>query len=146
MFSSVNLLKTLITLLENANTWLCKVENRLCNQDSLSSFVKLSLLINQLLNELEVSLILSQIKSFFLEINVIQEKQRIIFLKIFFKEVEQFLKQKQDEMNNIRDLTDRILTFRSKFNNDITNVKEILDITEEIKKRYKDIFVQISER
>jgi hypothetical protein len=49
-------------------------------------------------------------------------------------------------MNNIRDVSDNILVNKAKFMNDISNLKEILDAANDIKKRYRDIFVQISDR
>lgn len=49
-------------------------------------------------------------------------------------------------MNNIRDVSDNILVNKAKFMSDISNLKEILEAANDIKKRYRDIFVQISDR
>jgi hypothetical protein len=49
-------------------------------------------------------------------------------------------------MNNIRDVSDNIVVNKAKFMSDISNLKEILDAANDIKKRYRDIFVQISDR
>ncbi len=56
------------------------------------------------------------------------------------------LKSKQDEINKIRNVSDKIVANKSNIKNDIVNLKEILDAAEDIKKRYRDIFVQISDR
>lgn len=43
-------------------------------------------------------------------------------------------------------MSDNIVANKSKIKNDVLNLKEILDAAEDIKKRYRDIFVQISDR
>jgi hypothetical protein len=43
-------------------------------------------------------------------------------------------------------VSDNITANKSKIKNDVLNLKEILDAAEDIKKRYRDIFVQISDR
>ncbi len=43
-------------------------------------------------------------------------------------------------------MSDNITANKSKIKNDVLNLKEILDAAEDIKKRYRDIFVQISDR
>jgi hypothetical protein len=55
--SSVNIVKSLINLLENANKWVLRVEERLCNQENaldMSSFSQSSKIVQRLLFELDV--------------------------------------------------------------------------------------------
>ena len=64
----------------------------------------------------------------------------------WFKEIQTLIKSKQDEINTIRDLTDNINVNLSKLKYEIANLNEILLTADSFKKRYCDIFVQISER
>ena len=43
-------------------------------------------------------------------------------------------------------MSDKIVANKSNIKNDIVNLNEILDAAEDIKKRYRDIFVQITDR
>ncbi len=54
---SVNIVKSLINLLENANKWVLRVEERLCNQENaldMSNFSQSSKIVQRLLFELDV--------------------------------------------------------------------------------------------
>ncbi len=62
------------------------------------------------------------------------------------KEIQSQIKSRHSELNNIRDMSDNIIANKAKFKNDIANLKEILDCAEDVKRRYRDIFVQISDR
>ena len=56
------------------------------------------------------------------------------------------LKSKQNEFAAIRDLYDRVVANKSVFNQEVSNLNEILDAAEEIKKRCDDMFNQIYDR
>lgn len=113
----VNTVKSLIALLENATQWVLKVEERLCNQENL------------------------------LDMSSFSESSKIVQrLLLELDEIQSLLKSKQDEINRIRNVSDKIVANKSNIKNDIVNLKEILDAAEDIKKRYRDIFVQISDR
>ncbi|CAF0712705.1 unnamed protein product [Brachionus calyciflorus] len=113
-YQNLNLVKNLISLLEGASQWINKLEERLCNQESLSNFINLNSVITHSLHELE--------------------------------DIESSLRLRQNEINQIRDLTEKILTSKTNLANDISNLPEIMDVAEEIKKRYSNILSQISER
>ena len=71
----------------------------------------------------------------------------MLYLCLFLlQEIQSLLKSKQEEINKIRHVSDKIVANKSNIKNDIVNLKEILDAADDIKKRYRDIFVQISDR
>ena len=53
---------------------------------------------------------------------------------------------RQSEINQIRDLVEKIYASKLNFTSDISNLPDILDVAEEIKKRYSEILSQITER
>ncbi len=110
-------MKSLIILLENANTWISKLETRLCCKEN-------SLVVNELAE------LLGCVQQLFSELN----------------EIHSLLKNKQTEFDNISDLYDRIVANKTLFGKEVANLNEILDAAEEIKKRNIDMFAQISER
>ena len=56
------------------------------------------------------------------------------------------LKSKQEIIAKIRELCDIINTNKTRLKHEISNLIDILDLAEEIKNRYRNIFVQISDR
>jgi hypothetical protein len=56
------------------------------------------------------------------------------------------LKSKQEIIGKIRELCDIINTNKTRLKYEISNLIDILDLAEEIKNRYRNIFVQISDR
>lgn len=56
------------------------------------------------------------------------------------------MKQKQEDVNKIRSVGEKIEANRDRIGQDISNLEEILDLCDETKERYKEIFVQISDR
>lgn len=55
-------------------------------------------------------------------------------------------KQRQNEIKQIRDLTEKIKASKSNIASDILNLSEIIEIAGEIKKRFSNILSQIAER
>lgn len=104
-------------MLENANNWISKFEARLCCNEYC-------------LNVNELSQVLSTVQRLFAELDEFQE----------------MLKSKQTEFDNIRDLYDRISSNKSVFEQDVSNLDEILEAADEIKKRNIDMFAQVTER
>ena len=104
-------------MLENANNWITKFETRLCcNEYSL--------------NVSELSQVLSSVQRLFAEMD----------------EFHDLLKSKQTEFDNIRELYDRISANRPVFEQEVSNLDEILEAADEIKKRNIDMFTQVTER
>lgn len=62
------------------------------------------------------------------------------------KTVQSLLKHKQDEINNIVELTNKIQSYKSKLSSDISNLNDVLEISEEVKRRYRELYAQISNR
>lgn len=55
-------------------------------------------------------------------------------------------KLRQKEINQIRDLAEKIKSSKSNLTSDILNISEIIEVAEEIKKRFSNILSQITER
>ena len=66
--------------------------------------------------------------------------------ELYLKEIQSLMKNKQDDMNSIRELSENVLSNASRYRHEIANLKEILETSEDIKRRYKDIMSQVLER
>ena len=93
------------------------IENKLFNQESM-------------LESMNISKIATNIQQFILELNEIQE----------------LINSKQSEINLIRDLSDNINASLSKTKSGFSHLTELISTAENIKKRYRSIYVQITER
>ena len=124
--------------LENANKWINKIELKLSNPDNVleqSNLAHLSLNIQRIVNDLNVRVYWSKLFKF------------LAFLVLkFLKEAQNLLKSKQEIINKIRELCEQIAANKSRLKHEICNLKEILELAEEIKQRYRNIFIQISDR
>lgn len=127
--------------MENANKWISKLEQKLNNPDSVleqSNLSQLSLNIQRLTNDLNVTKNKNK--------NAKQIKSNLFICSYNKKETQSILKSKQEIINKIRELCDTIAANKARLKYEIANLKDILDAAEDIKQRYRNLFIQISDR
>lgn len=60
--------------------------------------------------------------------------------------MESLLKQKQEDINKVRSVSDKIEMSRNRIGEEISNLSEILDSSEDVKLRNKNLFNEITNR
>ena len=56
------------------------------------------------------------------------------------------MKNRQEDVSTVKEMSENILANSSRFRHEIANLKEILETSEEVKRRFKEIMNQLSER